>query len=359
MQALPEKMKALVAYGPEEMRLEEVPVPRAKEGEIILKVEACGICAGDAKVHFAIDKHVWGEEGKPGFARPPFIPGHEFLGTIVEIGAKIRGGYQLGDRVTAEQIVPCGECKFCVSGQYWMCKRHDLFGFRGVTNGGMAEYVRLPKEARVYKVPKDMPLRKAILIEPYACAKHAVDNARILNEDVVVMSGVGTLGLGMIGAIKQKNPKCVVALDVKNERLELAKKFGADLCLNPQKDDLYGEISRLTDDYGCDVYIEATGHPASVIQGLNIIRSLGRFVEFSVFGMETSVDWTVIGNGKELTIYGAHLSPYCYDTVIEWLGNGKLPSEGVVSHILPMEGWKEAFEMVASGKNCLKVAFAP
>ena len=359
MSKLPENMKALVARGPLEMQLEMVPVPRAAESEVVIEVEACGICSGDAKVHYAIDKNVWGAEGEPGFVRPPFIPGHEFLGTIVEMGTDVRGGYKLGDRVTAEQIVPCGECRFCQTGRYWMCKRHDLFGFRGVTNGAMAEYVKFPKEARIHKVPKDMPLKKAVLIEPYSCAKHAVDNARIQNEDIVVMSGVGPLGLGMLGVIKQKNPKCIIALDLKNERLALAKKCGADLVLNPATDDMYNEVFRLSDGYGCDVYIEATGHPASVIQGLNMIRSLGRFVEFSVFGMETSVDWTVIGNGKELTIYGAHLSPYCYETVIEWLDKDKLPSEGVVSHVLPLERWKEGFEMVSSGKNCVKVVLTP
>jgi threonine dehydrogenase-like Zn-dependent dehydrogenase len=205
-----------------------------------------------------------------------------------------------------------------------------------------------------------MPLEKAALIEPFGCSKHAVDNARIENEEVVVLSGAGTLGLGMIGAIRQKNPKLLIVLDLKEERLELAKAFGADLLINPKEVDAVEEIRKLTAGYGCDVYIEATGHPSSVIQGLNMIRNLGKFVEFSVFGMETCVDWTIIGNNKELTIYGAHLSPYNFDTVIEWLDRGKLPSEGVVTHVLGLKDYEEAFRLAKTGDDrSIKVVLTP
>jgi threonine dehydrogenase-like Zn-dependent dehydrogenase len=224
----------------------------------------------------------------------------------------------------------------------------------------MAEYVSLPKGTRLYKLPEDMPLDKAALIEPFGCSKHAVDRAHIQNEDLVVMSGAGTLGLGMIGAIRQKNPHTLVVLDMKEERLALAKRFGADIVMNPAKIDAVSAVRDLTGGYGCDVYIEATGHPSSVVQGLDMIRSLGRFVEFSVFGMETSVDWTIIGNNKELTIYGAHLSPYNFDTVIEWLECGKLPSEGVVTHVKSLEEYEEAFHLAKTGDdNSIKVVLVP
>ncbi|NDL67682.1 MDR/zinc-dependent alcohol dehydrogenase-like family protein [Anaerotalea alkaliphila] len=358
MSNLPTTMKGLMAYAPGDYRFEtDIPVPKAGEGEIIIKVEACGVCAGDVKAEHGAESF-WGGEGQPAWIKSPMIPGHEFIGHIVEIGEKVKG-FEVGDRVASDQIVPCWECKFCKTGKYWMCEKHDIYGFQNNVNGGMAEYMRLPKGALVYKVPQDLPIEKAILIEPYGCSKHAVDRGSISNEDVVVISGAGTLGLGMVGAAKLKNPKTLVVLDMKDDRLELAKKFGADVVINPGKDDAVQMVKDMTDGYGCDVYIEATGHPSSVIQGLTMIRKLGRFVEFSVFNSATTVDWSIIGDRKELDILGAHLSPYCFEPVIEWIGNGKLPTEGVVTHQYPLEKWAEAFEMAGKGEGSLKVILKP
>jgi threonine dehydrogenase-like Zn-dependent dehydrogenase len=223
----------------------------------------------------------------------------------------------------------------------------------------MAEYMRFPKEALVYSVPKDIPTSKAILIEPFACSKHCVDRGRIGNEDVVVLSGAGTLGLGMVGAIKMKNPKSLIVLDLKEERLHLAKEFGADVVMNPSEENVVERIKEKTEGYGCDVYIEATGHPSSVQQGLQAIRRMGTFVEFSVFGAPVTVDWSIIGDAKELDLFGSHLSPFCYEPVIEWIGNGKLPTEGVVTHSFPLEKYKEAFELAGKGEESLKVILVP
>jgi 2-desacetyl-2-hydroxyethyl bacteriochlorophyllide A dehydrogenase len=359
MPNLPEKMNSLVAYGPGDYRYEtDVPVPRANEAEIIIKIEACGICAGDVKAEHGAAMF-WGGAGQPSWVKPPFIPGHEFVGKIVELGLNVKGDFEVGDRVVADQIVPCWECRFCKTGKYWMCQKHDIFGFQNNVNGGMADYLKLPKEALVYKVPKELPIEKAILIEPYSCSKHAVDRGNISNTDVVVLSGSGTLGLGMVGAIRLKNPKMLIVLDMKDDRLEIAKKFGADLVINPGKEDAMQKVMDLTEGYGCDVYIEATGHPSSVIQGLGMIRKLGTFVEFSVFGAPTTVDWSIIGDRKEINLLGSHLSPYCYQPVIEWITNGKVPTEGVVTHKYPLDKWKEAFEIAGKGEGTLKVILTP
>jgi erythritol/L-threitol dehydrogenase len=359
MSNLPKTMKAVVAYAVGDYRFEQdFPVPTAGEGEMIIKVEACGICAGDVKAEHGAEMF-WGGEGQPSWVKTPFIPGHEFIGTIVELGSDVKGDFKIGDRVASDQIVPCWECKFCKTGKYWMCQKHDIFGFQNNVNGGMAEYMRFPKGALVYHVPVELPIEKAILIEPYSCSKHAVDRGNISNEDVVVLSGAGTLGLGMVGCIKMKNPKTLVVLDMKDERLALAKKFGADIVINPGKENAIQKIMDMTDGYGCDVYIEATGHPTSVTQGLSMIRKLGTFVEFSVFSGTTTVDWSIIGDRKELDILGAHLSPYCYEPVIEWISEGKLPTEGVVTHTYPIEKWEEAFEVAGKGDGSLKVILVP
>lgn len=355
MSQLPKTMKALVAYGKGDYRLEvSYPTPECGPDDIIIKTEGCGICAGDLKcMHGAA--RFWGDENQPMWVRPPFIPGHEFVGVVAQIGENVKA-FQIGDRVTADQIVPCGKCRFCRTGRYWMCQPHATFGFQKENNGGMAEYVRYPKTAVIHKVPKEMPLTDALLIEPYSCSKHCVDRAQITNEDIVVISGSGTLGLGMITYARMKNPKKLIVLDMMDQRLKKATEFGADLVWNPGKMDVIKKIMELTDGYGCDTYIEATGHPSSVTQGLQMIRKLGRFVEFSVFGSDTTVDWSIIGDGKELDVLGSHLSPYCFPFVIDNIG-GHLKTDGIVSHLFTLDEWEKAFEYAKGKYGDFKVAF--
>ena len=238
-----------------------------------------------------------------------------------------------------------------------MCQVHEIFGFLSHLNGGMAEYVRLPKNSVISRVPRDLPLKSALLIEPYGCSKHCVDRAQIGCDDITVISGAGTLGLGMITYARMKNPTKLIVLDMMDNRLEKAKEFGADLVFNPGKTDVVAEIMKLTDGYGCDIYIEATGHPSSVIQGMQMIRKLGRFVEFSVFGAPTELDWSIIGDRKELDVLGSHLSPYCFPFVIENISNGKLKTNGVVSSIFRIEEWEKAFKLAAGERGDIKVAF--
>lgn len=357
MSNIPKTMKALVAYAPKDYRLETVDVPQAGKEEMLIKVEACGICAGDIKA-FVGAPSFWGGDGSPKYIKEPMIPGHEFIGHVVELGENAQGDFKIGDRVISEQIVPCWTCKFCKTGSYWMCQKHDLYGFQNNVNGAMAPYMKFTKEAIVYHVPDDIPIESAILIEPYACSKHCIDRSKMTNEDFVVLSGAGPLGLGMVACIKLKNPATLVVLDIRDDRLERAKEFGADIVLNPRKDDVIKTIMDMTDGYGCDVYIEATGHSESVSQGLQAIRKMGTFVEFSVFKDLTTVDWSIISDRKELNLYGVHLSPYCYEPVIKWMQAGKLPTQGVVTHKFALRDWKEAFETTQDpSKDSIKVIF--
>jgi L-iditol 2-dehydrogenase len=211
----------------------------------------------------------------------------------------------------------------------------------------------------LHKVPKDMPLESALLIEPYGCSKHAVDRANIQCTDVVVISGAGTLGLGMITYAALKNAKALISLDMIDSRLEKAKEFGATHIFNPSKVDIEKVIKDMTDGDGCDVYIEATGHPSSVIQGLKMIRKLGTFVEFSVFSEPTNVDWSIIGDRKELDVLGAHLSPYCFPFVIKGIASGILKTSGVIQSKFKLEEWEKAFEYATGKHGDLKAVFVP
>lgn len=348
-------MKAVVAYAPGDYRLETLPIPEPGEDEILIKVEACGICAGDLKCYMG-GKRFWGSGPGDKYVEEPFVPGHEFSGRIARLGRRrAESGFREGERVIAEQIVPCGECRFCREGEAWMCERHDVFGFKSYLPGGFAEYAILPARAIVHRLPDSLSLEEAALVEPFSCSLHAVRRARIGSPDVVVISGAGPLGLGMLSAARRLGPKRLIALDRKRDRLELARRLGADLALDPGTDDVQALVRAETGGYGCDVYIEATGHPQSVVQGLSMIRKLGRFVEFSVFNEDVSCDFSIIGDGKELDIYGVSLSPDCYDEVIGAFEDGSLAHGGVVTDVFPLSAFEAAFEAATGRGGAVKV----
>jgi len=356
--SLPEKMKAVVAYGPEDYKVTEVDVPKAGYEEVVIKISACGICGSDLKAYHGAGMF-WG--GNDPWMKAPVIPGHEFFGEVVELGEGAADKYdiKLGERIITDQIKPCGKCRFCQSGKYWMCEVHDMYGFQGgIADGGMTEYMKIYNVSKIYKIPDALSLEEASILEPLACAVHTVQRATIEFEDVVVMAGAGTLGLCMIQLIKLKTPKKLIVLDVNDDRLALAKKYGADIILNPKDVDAIKEVKALTDGYGCDVYIEATGSPIGVTQGLEMVRKLGRFVEFSVFGKETTTDWSVIGDRKELDIRGSHLGPYTYPIAIDLLERKLIKADDIVSAKYPINDFKEAFELADSGK-VIKVLLIP
>jgi len=359
--SLPKTMRSILCHGPEDYRLEEIPIPQVQPGEVLVRVLGAGICAGDSKCFHGAPLF-WGDEARQGYCQPPITPGHEFVGEVVALGdgASEKYGLALGDLAISEQIVPCWECRFCKRGQYWMCDRkHDVYGFRQRTPGAMAEYMRFPADAINYKVPTALSTRQAVYIEPLACAIHAVQRGEIELGDTVVVAGCGPLGLGMVAAARLKNPGQLIALDLKPNRLEVARKAGADLTLNPQEVDVITEIKKLTGGYGCDIYIEATGDPSGVVQGLHMIRRLGTMVQFSVFSQPTQVDWTIIGDTKELNIHGSHLGPYCYPLAIEMLLKEQVPAEDIVTHAFPLEQYGEAFQMVHEAKSSIKVMLQP
>lgn len=357
---LPKTMQAVVCYAPEDYRLEEYPVPQIGPGEVLLRVQSVGICASDLKCYLGAPLF-WGDAHREGYCQAPIIPGHEFAGEVVALGegAGEKYGLKLGDIAVSEQIVPCGECRYCRRGQYWMCMVHDIYGFRKAAFGAMAEYCRLPARALNYRVPASIPAHHAAYIEPLACAIHAVQRGDIGLDHAVVVAGAGPLGLGMVAAARMKSPRLLIALDMDDQRLDLARACGADVGLNPGKVDVIDEVRKLTDGYGCDVYIEATGHPAAVEQGLHMICKLGTFVEFSVMREPVTTDWTIIGDTKELNLHGAHLSPHCYPIAIRMLEQGLLPMDRIVTHQLSLAEFQKGIDLVADGKRSVKVTLRP
>jgi threonine dehydrogenase-like Zn-dependent dehydrogenase len=353
-------MKAVRVHGIQDYRLEEVPVPQIGPGEVLIRVLATGICASDVKTFHGA--RVWGSEEIAPYIEVPVTPGHEFVGQVVALGegAAEKYGLAIGDMAVSEQIVPCWQCRFCKRGQYWMCQRHDIYGFKkDRAEGAWAEYMRFPANAINHKVPSDLLPEHAALIEPLACAIHAVERGNIQLGDVVVIAGMGPIGLCMLQVAKQKGPGMLIALDAKPKRLAMAKELGADLAIDVTQGNAVQQVLDLTDGYGCDVYIEATGAGPAVAQGLQMIRRLGTFVEFSVHAGPVAVDWSIIGDVKELNIHGSHLGPYCYPLAIEYLRKGIVNGEALVTHRLPLNKFAEGLELAHRGDESIKVVLIP
>ena len=357
---IPEKMQAVVCHGPRDYRLEEVAVPQRRQGEALIKVEAVGICASDLKCYHGAAKF-WGDDNRPAWAETMVIPGHEFAGRVVELDdeAAARWGIAVGDRVVSEQIVPCWVCRFCKRGQYHMCQPHDLYGFKRRTPGAMASYMVYPAEALVHKVSGDIAPQHAAFAEPLSCSLHAVERAQITFEDTVVVAGCGPIGLGMVAGARAKNPMHVIALDMAPDKLKLAESCGADITINIAEQDAVTVVKDLTGGYGADVYLEGTGHPSAVSQGLNLLRKLGRYVEYGVFGSDASVDWSIISDDKELDVLGAHLGPHCWPAAIKMIESGVLPMDKICTHQLPLTEFQKGLDLVASGKESVKVSLIP
>lgn len=357
---LPKSMKAVVTYGPEDYRLQELPVPQAGPGEVVIRVDHAGVCASDTKCFFGAH-HFWGDGHRVGYCQPPITAGHEFAGEVVQLGegAAETYGLAIGDMAVSEQIIPCGECRYCTTGKYWLCQRHEIYGFRQFAPGSMADYMKFPAGARNYKLPQGMAMSQAAVVEPLACSIHAVQRARIQLGDVVVIAGAGTLGLGMIAAAKLCGPSLLIAVDPRDYRLDVATKMGADMTLNPDKEDVVARVRELCGGYGCDVYINATGYPESVLPGLLMLRKAGTFVEYGVFREPATIDWTIIGDMKELDIHGAHLAPYTFPLAIDYIHRGTIDVSNIVTHELPLENYAEAIHMVREAKVSIKVLLKP
>ena len=210
---LPSTMQAVICHGPQDYRLEEWSVPEPGPGEVVIKVGSVGICASDLKCYLGAPLF-WGDAHRTGYCQPPVIPGHEFVGDVVALGegAGEKYGLAIGDRAVSEQIVPCWKCRYCRSGQYWMCQVHDIYGFRQRTFGAMAEYMLFPAGALNYKVPDRHPDASTPPSSSRSPARSMRSSAATSSSRTSSsIAGAGPLGLGMVAAARMKSPRLLVA----------------------------------------------------------------------------------------------------------------------------------------------------
>jgi len=342
------QMKAVALYGTGKVAVEEVDIPKAGPGEAIIQIEAAGICAGDRIMYEG--KAPWGE------VTERMVLGHEYIGVVTELGdgAAQEMNVQLGDRCLAEVQIPCMKCYYCRHGWYNLCD--DPNGF---LEGGWADYMRIRRGAIVHKVPKSIDRLEAAMIEPLSCSAHGVERAEISMKDVVVISGMGAIGLGMIQFAKLKTPYTLIGLDVNDKMLETAKQLGADYVFNPMKCNVQEEIRKLTDGRGADIYIEASGNGVSLETGLEVLRKRGRMVAYGVYPKPAVLNFNMVSENKELEIRGGHLSPGTYPFVIRCLEKGLVTAKPLVTDVYTFDEIEAALQAKKTNPLSIKTVLVP
>jgi len=340
-------MKAAVLYGVRDLRLEDVPKPEISDNEVLIRVNASGICGTDI--------HIYRGEWK---TNTPIILGHEFSGVIADVGREVKG-LNIGDPVVAEPNIPCGSCYFCrMSERNYFCENLEATGV--TVNGAFAEYVKIVA-SNVYRLPKRYNLDEAALIEPLACCVRGIDQAEIKAGDTVAIIGAGPVGLILLQLALQSGASMVIQTDMEDSRLSLAKELGADHTINVTKEDPIESIKELTDGYGVDVAIEAVGKPEAITQAMRATRRGGKLVIFGV-SPEDAV-WKVRPfelYDKELTIKTSYRSPYTFQRAVKIAVSGRVRLKPLISHVFKLDDIHRAFEVAEKRlEGAVKVLVKP
>ena len=343
-------MRALVKtkIEPGNFSMMDIPTPVPGPDQVRIKIKRAGICQTD---------NVYVNEG--GFAlKPPVVLGHELSGVIDMVGADVCD-FKVGDRVLSQTTYHvCGHCRFCRRGEYNHCPERR--GIGSAANGAFAEYV-VVWEKSVMPLPDEMTFDQGASIEPLSCGVHALtERTQCGVNDVVVVLGPGPIGLYAAQVAKAQGSYVVLAGLTQDEgRLELAKNvLGIDRVVNTQKEDLGNVCKELTEGYGADVVVEATGSSKAVDLAMVVIARRGTFVPMGVFNHTIDIDFHNIKK-KELTVQGSHAQiPTSWEKAIRLVRLGKVNVDAVVSHVFPLSEWEQAFDVVRN-KQGLKVLLDP
>jgi len=340
-------MQAAVLHGVRDLRLEDVPTPKLSANEVLIKINATGICGTDL--------HIYKGEWK---TNTPIILGHEFSGVIAETGHNVEN-LKVGDPVVAEPNILCGFCYFCrMSDRNYFCENLEATGV--TIDGAFAEYLKI-KAANVYKIPEGFNLEEAALIEPLACCVRGIDQAKIRAGDIVVIVGAGPIGLMLLQLVRQAGASMIIQTDMEDTRLKLASELGADYTINIRREDPVKAVKGLTNGYGVDVAIEAVGSPKAITQAMKATRRGGRL---SIFGVSPQdAVWEVKPfdlYDKELTITTSYRSPFTFQRAVRIASSGRVKLKPLISHIFKLEEIHRAFEVAEKRlEGAIKVLVKP
>lgn len=342
-------MKALVLKEYNLFSYEDVRVPEPHAGEVLVKVEACGICGSD----------VHGMDGSTGRRRPPIIMGHEASGVVVG-GTAPGSGWKEGDRVTFDSTIYCGECEFCRRGEINLCDSRRVLGVSCEEyrqNGAFAEFVTVP-ERILYRIPGNVSFEHAAMVEPYSIALHAVRRAPPVLGGRVVVIGAGMIGLALVQVLRHAGCSELAVVDVAPDRLELARQLGATQVFNSAGTDVRARILEMTG-VGADVSFEAVGIQATVELAMRSVRKGGAVV--LVGNVSPSVQFPLqVTVTREISIYGSCASRGDYPTCLDLLQRGGLNPAPLISAVAPLaEGAAWFDKLHRKERGLLKVILKP
>jgi L-iditol 2-dehydrogenase len=343
-------LKALIYTKPYSFEYSDFPNPVAGDDDVLVRVKACGICGSD----------VHGFTGKTGRRIPPLIMGHEAAGIVEGLGKNV-SGFKKGDRICFDSTVYCNKCEACRAGLFNRCDKRQVLGVsvpEFKRNGAFAEYVAVPSWI-VSKIPDELSFVHAALLEPASIGTHAANRAPISNKDTVVVIGTGTIGLFILQAAKLRGATKVIAVDINEFRLDLAKKLGADKLINPLKSDLPDMVLQETEGKGANVTLEAVGYAKTFSDAVSITRMGGHIVAVGNLEKKAEFDLQQL-IAKEHTFTGSYASAGEFGDCIGLVASGKINVEPLISDVLPLKEGPDAFDrLLKAEENLLKIVLEP
>ena len=344
-------MKALLLSEYKQLEVKtDFPKPDVNPNDVLVQIRACGICGSD----------IHGYDGSSGRRIPPLVMGHEAAGVVADVGSNVKS-FKPGDHVTFDSMVSCGECFFCRRGDINLCDSRMVLGvscgeYR--RHGAFAEYVSVPKHI-CYPLPEDLPFEHAALIEAVSVAVHAANRTPVVLGDTAVVVGSGMIGLLVVQAIRLAGCSQVIAVDLEDSKLEVARELGANVGLNAKNVDVAGEVRKLTGGRGADVVLEVVGATPTVQTAIECTRkggsvclvgNLAPTVEFPLQSIVT----------RELSVFGTCGSSGEYPACIDLLQSQAIRVEPLITAKASLEEGPDWFARLYAGEpGAMKVIIDP
>ena len=329
-------MKVALFEKPRSLVITTKSLRRLNEGEVLVKVRACGVCGTDVHI-------VEGESR----SSPPVVLGHEYAGTVEDFAKGVKG-VGAGQLVAIDPNISCGTCFYCRRGLVHLCSGLRALGVD--IDGGMAEYSIVPVK-QVYELPEHLSAEESAFIEPVSCAIHGIDRARIRVGDTVVILGGGAVGLLMLQLARTAGAARVIVVEPLANKRSIAEHLGADDVINPEEQDVESAIHDLTL-VGADVVIECVGKTQTMQSAVEMARRGGTVEFFGVcpIGQTIPVEPNKIYY-KELTVVGSYVNPFSFPRAIAVLKHGKVRIDGFQIDKFPLDGVHEALAYLREGRT--------
>ncbi len=343
-------MKALVLKEYNRFAFEDVPVPHVGAEDVLIRVKACGICGSD----------VHGMDGSTGRRIPPVIMGHEAAGVIAEVGPNVRD-FSQGDRVTFDSTIYCGKCHFCRRGLINLCDNRRVLGVSCEEyrqEGAFAEYVSVP-ERILYRLPETLSFDRAAMVEALSIAFHAVHRTPVSLNDTALVVGTGIIGLLVIQSLRLSGCGRIIAVDLDQERLNLARRLGADDTLQSDSVDVVEKVSDRTAGRGADIAFEVVGIASTLGLAVECVRKGGALTMVGNLSprAELPLQTTVT---RELSLRGSCASCGEYPACLEMISRGAVDVDPLISAVVPLaEGAAWLERLYRKEGDLLKVILTP